>query len=106
MPGPGSGTTSGKGAGAAKAPGPVDFSALILGFSSAALYYLGEKVVDGKAPGEQNLMLARQNVDIIALLKDKTRGNLAAEEDRLIAQVLADLQLKLVDAAKPPGARS
>ncbi len=78
----------------------VDFSALILGFSSAALYYLGEAPLEGKAPPQRNLPLARQNIDILVLLEAKTKGNLADEESRLIVQLLTDLQLKYVEAAK------
>lgn len=77
----------------------VDFSALILGFSSAALYYLGETPLEGKAPPQRNLPLARQNIDILVLLEAKTKGNLVGEEEKLLQQLLADLQLKYVDAA-------
>jgi len=78
---------------------PVDFAGLILGFSSAALYYMGEGAIDGK-PGQKNLPLAKQNIDIIDLLKDKTKGNLSADERDLIEQLTADLHLKFVDVAK------
>ncbi|HYX39427.1 MAG TPA: DUF1844 domain-containing protein [Oligoflexus sp.] len=74
----------------------VDFSALILGFCSAALSYMGfgpEKV-------NRNLMLARQNIEIIELLAKKTAGNLSAEEDKLTQEVLHDLRLKFVDASR------
>jgi hypothetical protein len=91
-----SGSESGARAGAEA----VDFSALIMGFSSAALYYLGEGDVAGKGGGQKNVPLAKQNIDIITLLREKTKGNLDAEEERLIAQVLLDLQVKFVEASK------
>lgn len=75
----------------------VDFSGLILGFSSAALYYLGEQPVAGRAIGERNLPLARQNIEIIAMLREKTRGNLSDDEARLIENVLHDLQIRFVE---------
>lgn len=78
----------------------VDFSGLILGFSSAALYYMGMATVEGKPAPQKNLPLARQNIDIIRLLKDKTKGNLSEEEAHLLDQMLPDLQLKLVEASK------
>ncbi len=81
-------------------PEGVDFSGLILGFSSAALYYMGEATVEGRPAPQKNLPLARQNIDIIRLLKDKTKGNLSDEEANLLQQMIADLQLKLVDASK------
>lgn len=85
-----------------KATGPVDFSALILGFSSAALYYMGEATVEGRSAGQKNLPLARQNIDIILLLREKTKGNLTPEEEQLLAQLATDLQVKLVESAKNP----
>ena len=78
----------------------VDFSALILGFSSAALYFMGEATVEGRESGPKNLPLARQNIDIILILREKTKGNLSVDEDRLMSQLVADLQVKLVDASK------
>lgn len=76
----------------------VDFSGLILGFSSAALYYMGEQAVEGRSIGEQNLPLARQNIEIILLLKEKTRGNLTEEERQLLDTVVHDLQVRYVRA--------
>lgn len=78
----------------------VDFSGLILGFSSAALYYMGEQAVEGKSLGQKNLPLARQNINIIAMLREKTRGNLNPEEQRLLEQVVSDLQLRFLEVSK------
>jgi hypothetical protein len=80
----------------------VDFSGLVLGFSSAALYYLGEVPVEGKTVPERNLPLAKQNIDIIHMLSEKTRNNLSKDEEKLLNQVLADLRMKYVDASKTP----
>mgnify|MGYP001170849424 CR=1 FL=1 len=72
----------------------VDFSGLILGFSSAALYYIGHSSIEGKKSGEINFPLALQNIEIVELLKEKTAGNLSQEESRLIEEVLGDLKQK------------
>ncbi len=72
----------------------VNFSELILGFSSAALYYLGHAEADGKKIQEKNPPLAKQNIKIIELLEDKTKGNLTEHEEKLVRQVLNDLRLK------------
>jgi hypothetical protein len=71
----------------------VDFSGLILGFCSAALSYLGFN--DGSIG--KNLILARQNIDIIEMLRDKTKGNLTDEEKTLIEEVVFDLKAKFVE---------
>ncbi len=76
--------------------GSVDFSELVLGLSSAALHYMGEGhpgVGDGK-PAGTNMVLARQNIEIIRMLKVKTHGNLTSEELHLIDGVLTDLMTK------------
>jgi hypothetical protein len=39
-------------------------------------------------------------IDIVAMLKDKTRGNLNASEDRLMEDILFDLRMKYVEAVK------
>ncbi len=74
----------------------LDFSGLILGFSSAVLHHLGEST-SSLPNARENLELARQNIEIIALLKDKTSGNLTVDEKELIDGVLEDLQKKIAE---------
>ncbi len=74
---------------------PVDFSGLILGFCSAALSYMG---IDSK--GAANLPLAKQNIDIIEMLQLKTKGNLNADEEKLLKGALTDLRLKYAESSK------
>ena len=72
----------------------LDFSGLILGFSSAALHYLGEHT-PSLPNAKLNLELARQNIEIIELLQDKTTGNLTTDEKALVESVLSDLRKKI-----------
>ena len=74
----------------------VDFSGLILGFCSAALSYMGF----GANSDEKNLVLARQNIDILDVLAEKTKGNLSSQEDQLLREVLRDLKLKFVEMSQ------
>lgn len=78
----------------------VDFSQLVLGFSSAALHYMGEVPIQGRGGLTKNLALARQNIDILIMLRDKTQGNLSKEEGDLLHTLVADLQMKLLEASK------
>jgi len=80
----------------------VEFSQLVLGFSSAALHYLGEGTAgeSKQAANGTNIALARQNIEIIRMLKAKTNGNLNSEETKLIDAVLTDLMLKFHEASK------
>ena len=74
----------------------VEFSGLVLGFCSAALSYLGY----GNSDSPKNLSLAKQNIDILKLLSDKTKGNLSDEESKLLNDALVDLKTKYAEAAK------
>jgi len=46
------------------------------------------------------LPLARQTIDLIGMLDEKTKGNLSGEEERLIGQILFDLRLRFVELSK------
>jgi hypothetical protein len=77
----------------------VDFTTFILSLSHSALMHLGE------APSESgqlevNLPLARQTIDLIAMLEEKTKGNLSGDEERLTAQILFDLRMRFVERSK------
>ena len=80
-------------------PPSIDFNTFILSLSTSALMHLG------KLPGAEedttvNLAHAKQSIDCIALLEEKTKGNLTGEEERLISEVLYDLRLRFVAATK------
>jgi len=51
--------------------------------------------VTGKV--EKNLELARKIIDIVEMLKEKTKGNLTADEERILSATIAELQLNYVD---------
>lgn len=76
----------------------IDFSTFILSLTSSAFYHLGE-IPDPKT-GEKitDLSAVKQTIDIIAMLKSKTEGNLSEEEKKLIEQLTYELQVKYVDA--------
>jgi hypothetical protein len=50
--------------------------------------------------GTANLAAAQQIIDILALLEEKTRGNLTAEERQLLEQLLYELRMRFVEASK------
>jgi len=79
----------------------IDFNTFILSLSTSALMCLG-KLPDAEDDATVNLAHARQSIDCIALLEEKTRGNLTGEEERLIAEVLYDLRIRFVAATKTP----
>jgi hypothetical protein len=77
----------------------IDFTTFLLSLASSVLVHLGE-LESPEGPQAPNLPLAKQTIDILGLLANKTRGNLTAEEDKLLTHLLYDLRLKYVDARK------
>ena len=47
-----------------------------------------------------NVALARQTIDLLGVLQEKTKGNLDGDEERLLDQVLYDLRLRFVELSK------
>jgi hypothetical protein len=81
------------------APPSIDFNTFVLSLSTSALMHLG-KLPGAADDSTVNLAHAKQSIDCIALLEEKTRGNLTGEEERLITEVLYDLRLRFVAARK------
>ncbi|HVA80782.1 MAG TPA: DUF1844 domain-containing protein, partial [Candidatus Binataceae bacterium] len=80
----------------------IDFVTFLVGLSTQALAALGEMPdpVTGKA--ERDLRAAQHLIDIVAMLREKTRGNLEANEQSLIEAILFDLRMKYVELARSP----
>ena len=81
----------------------MSFATLVLSLSTSALLHLGvapPEAGGGEKPPEPNLPLARQTIDILEILRDKTRGNLDGAESSLLDQVLHDLRLRYVALSK------
>ena len=78
------------------APGAADLSGLFAMFASSALIALGEAPDPATGERHPDLDQAREVIDILLLLREKTRGNLTAEEGRLLEDVLYDLQMRFV----------
>lgn len=76
----------------------VNFTSLIISLSYSALFHLGEAADPQTGEKVKDLPLAKHAIDTIAMLKDKTKGNLTEEEQRFLDNLLADLRLKFVKA--------
>ena len=81
----------------------IDFSTFVLSLSHSALLHLGEAPHPDTNRLEKNLPLARQTIDLIALLEEKTKGNLTGDEERLLHQILFDLRMRYVELTKTKG---
>lgn len=83
------------------AGGRFDFSMLIQSLAITALHHLGH-VPDPATgqPGDVDLLLAQQNIDILELLEVKTRGNLEVDEARMLESLLYEVRMHYVEASK------
>jgi hypothetical protein len=98
VPQPAEGTPAER-AGAPELPS-VDFHTFILSLGSSALLHLGELEHPDGGPARADLPLAKHTIDIIAMLQEKTKGNLTPPEERLIESLLYDLRLRYVERSK------
>jgi hypothetical protein len=78
----------------------MDFHTFVLSLGSSALLHLGELERPGAEGPEKDLPMAKHTIDILAMLQDKTRGNLTPEEQKLIESLLYDLRLRYVESRK------
>jgi hypothetical protein len=78
----------------------INFSTFIISLSTQALMHLGEIANPLIGKVEVDRPVAKQMIDIIGMLREKTRGNLNSGEDRLIEDILFDLRMKYVEAVK------
>ncbi len=79
---------------------PLDFSSIVFPFYTQALMKLG--ILKDPAQGEEgeNLELARRLIDILDLLKDKTKGNLDSDEEKFLEGCLQQLKVHYLEKAK------
>lgn len=75
----------------------LSFSAFVLGLASTALIHLGVHEHPETGTVTVDLTLARQSIDVLAMLREKTRGNLTGEEEKLFGSILSDLQFRFVE---------
>ena len=80
----------------------IDFATFILSLSHSALMHLGEAPHPDDNRVEVELPLAKQTIDLLILLEEKTKGNLTGDEERLMTQILFDLRMRYVERSKTP----
>lgn len=78
----------------------INFPTFIMSLNASALFNLG--VLDNPSTGkkEKNLSLAKQTIDILCMLEEKTRGNLSKDEDLMLKNILYDLRIIYVKEMK------
>lgn len=79
---------------------PVSFSSFVVSLAGSAMVQLGEAPDPMTGKKEPNLQLARNTIDLLGVLKEKTSGNLDDEEGRLLDSVLYECRTKFIAASK------
>jgi hypothetical protein len=107
LPEPGDGSDSGKETdpgpaptGEAGDPVKVDFSTFVFSLFSSALIQLGDMADPLTGAMDTNLVAAKQTIDILDIMREKTEGNLTEEESKLLENASAELKWKYIDTVK------
>jgi len=77
----------------------IDFSTFVMSLSHSVLVNLGD-APDPDGQRRPHLEMARQTIDLLALLQEKTRNNLTGSEEHLLEQALYDLRSRYVEVSR------
>lgn len=86
-------------------PEEIDFISFIISLATHAMAGLGVIPDPGTQKVSQNLPVAKQMIDIISMLREKTKGNLEANEITTVDNILYDLRMKYVEMRKQKGSK-
>ncbi|MBI2370907.1 MAG: DUF1844 domain-containing protein [Deltaproteobacteria bacterium] len=74
----------------------MDFATFILQLSSAAVLHFGDLPDPVTEKRQKDLALAKETIDLLGLLQEKTKGNLTPDEEALMEGVLYDLRMRYI----------
>jgi hypothetical protein len=74
----------------------LNFATFVFSLGTSAMYHFGDFPDPATKKTDRNLEAAKQTIDILGILKEKTRGNLNDEEDRLLESLLYELRMRYV----------
>jgi ABC-type Zn2+ transport system substrate-binding protein/surface adhesin len=77
----------------------INFTTFVMGLTTQALMHLGEIAEPGQ-PQIPDLPAAKQMIDLLGILREKTKGNLDAAEEQLLASMLYDLRMRYVEVSR------
>jgi hypothetical protein len=84
----------------------LDFATFVLSLSHSVLVHLGDAPDPSGAGRSINLGYAKHTIDTLAMLQEKTKGNLNGDEERILSQVLFDLRMRFVEVKKSEAAKA
>ena len=80
---------------------PVTFSSFVISLGSSSLMLMGEQLDPSQASIPVNLPQAKEIIDLLSVLEDKTKGNLTPDEQTVLRDMLYALRMKYVTLASP-----
>ena len=89
--------------GGADALGPMDFSSFVISLAGTVMLHLGEARPEDSDEAAENLGLAKQTIDILGMLEDKTAGNLTTDEAKLLSGMLYQVRMAYMEKTKQRG---
>jgi hypothetical protein len=78
----------------------INFTNFLLSLSTSVLIQLGEVQDPMTNQIEKNLSNAKQTIDLLGMLREKTKGNLTPDEEKLLENLLYDLRMRYVRATR------
>jgi hypothetical protein len=75
---------------------PVNFSSFVISMGSSALMLMGEQLDPGQPAMPLNLPQAKEIIDLLSMLEEKTHGNLTSDEQVVMKDMLYALRMKFV----------
>lgn len=79
---------------------PMDFATFLLSLASSVQIHLGVIANPQTGKQETNLQLAKETIDLLELLREKTKGNLTDDEEKIFEHVLYELRMLYVEKSK------
>lgn len=80
---------------------PVTFSSFVISLGSSSLMLMGEQLDPQQPSIPVNLPQAKEIIDLLSVLEEKTKGNLTTEEQTVLRDMLYALRMKYVTLASP-----
>ncbi len=74
----------------------LNFATFVFSLGTSAMYHFGDFPDPATKKAERNLEAAKQTIDILGILKEKTKGNLNDDEERLLESLLYELRMRYV----------
>jgi hypothetical protein len=88
----------------AEGPMPeITFASFIMSLGTSVFFHLGDLPHPETGAAEKNLPLAKQTIDLLGVLREKTRNNLTPEEENIFEHLLYDLRMRYVKEISKPG---